>query len=235
MKVRDIIYRSLRMIGVLASGETPSADMVQDALKSMNAMIDSWKNIGLLLFKNKIYSLSLVNNQQTYTIGTGGDFDVERPLVIHTANYVVNDIEYPIEVITESEWADIPTKNLASELPQKLYYNPKFPLGEINIWPKPTTPGVIKLYVPDPLERFASVNADVEVPPGYEQLLTYGTADEIAPEYGKEITPRQMAKLNGFKADIMRVNTPAVYAECDQTGAGCPPGSYDIYSGRYHR
>ena len=38
----DIINGSLRLLGVLAEGETPSADTSQDALRAMNQMIDSW-------------------------------------------------------------------------------------------------------------------------------------------------------------------------------------------------
>ena len=36
------IERSLRLLGVLAEGETPSAATSQDALMALNQMIDSW-------------------------------------------------------------------------------------------------------------------------------------------------------------------------------------------------
>ena len=38
----DIINGSLRLLGVLAEGETPSAEISQDSLTAMNQMIDSW-------------------------------------------------------------------------------------------------------------------------------------------------------------------------------------------------
>ena len=36
------INRALRLLGVLAEGETPSADMSNDALTALDQMIDSW-------------------------------------------------------------------------------------------------------------------------------------------------------------------------------------------------
>ena len=37
------IERALRLLGVLAEGETPSAATSQDALMALNQMIDSWR------------------------------------------------------------------------------------------------------------------------------------------------------------------------------------------------
>lgn len=39
---QDIIYKSLRMLGVLASGEAPTAAEAQDSLYSLNSLIDSF-------------------------------------------------------------------------------------------------------------------------------------------------------------------------------------------------
>ena len=38
----DQINRALRLLGVLAEGETPSAAVSTDALTALNQMIDSW-------------------------------------------------------------------------------------------------------------------------------------------------------------------------------------------------
>ena len=38
----DLINGSLRLLGVLAEGETPSAETSQDALVAMNQMVQSW-------------------------------------------------------------------------------------------------------------------------------------------------------------------------------------------------
>lgn len=42
ISAQDIIYKSLRMLGVLASGEAPTAAEAQDSLYSLNSLIDSF-------------------------------------------------------------------------------------------------------------------------------------------------------------------------------------------------
>lgn len=230
MTVRDILNRSLRLIGVLASGETASASMIQDAFVSMNAMIDSWKNVGLMVFENQVLSLTLISGQQTYTIGTGGQLNVDRPNAINQATFILNNIEYIVDILTESEWSQIPDKNTTSDIPTKLYFNPSFPLGQISFWPKPSSALSIKLYSPKPVNKFASVESTVDLPPGYEDLIVYGSADRIANEYGKELTPKHDAILNQTKAEIMRKNTTEEFMTCDVI-TSAQNGYGDIYSG----
>ena len=233
MTARELVTRALRKIGVLASGETAEASMAIDALSDMNTLIDSFKNNGLMIYENNIRSLTLVSGQQTYTIGASGDFDAVRPVSISQASYVSNNIEYPIEIITKDEWAQITDKQTSSDIPTKLYYNPAYPLGELNFWPKPSGASSIKIYDPKPVERFASLNTTVSLPPGYENLLVLGTADYIGPDYGRELTPRQMQILIETKADIMRKNTVPVFIACDDTGAGERGRTFDIMIGGY--
>ena len=46
----DQINRALRLLGVLAEGETASADTSQDALIALNQMIDSWNTERLMIY-----------------------------------------------------------------------------------------------------------------------------------------------------------------------------------------
>ncbi|MEY2916064.1 MAG: hypothetical protein RL454_993, partial [Actinomycetota bacterium] len=44
----DQINGALRLLGVLAEGETPSSATSQDALNAMNQMLDSWNTERLM-------------------------------------------------------------------------------------------------------------------------------------------------------------------------------------------
>ena len=46
----DQINRALRLLGVLAEGETPSAAVSQDCLMALNQMIESWNTERLSVF-----------------------------------------------------------------------------------------------------------------------------------------------------------------------------------------
>jgi len=62
----DIINGSLRRLGVLAEGETPSAATSQDALTALNQMIDSWNTERLAVFSTQdlSYGIKIINQQQ---------------------------------------------------------------------------------------------------------------------------------------------------------------------------
>lgn len=232
MTVRDIISRSLRLLGVLASGETAEASQTQDALTTMNAMVSAWKNDGLLIYKNQIQTVSLIASQQSYTIGTLGDFAIDRPDYIVEAKYSLNNIEYPIEILNLKQWADIPNKLVSGSIPTKLYYNPEYPLGVLYFWPLPNGASSVVLYYGNSIDSFTSINTTVSLPPGYEDLLVYGTAERIAPEYGKDLSASSYKILKETISGIKRRNTKPHYAIPDQTGAG-RMGTFDFDTGGY--
>lgn len=233
MKVRDLIHEAFRKIGVIAVQEVASAAMASSALTAMNSYIDFLKTDGFLVFENAIIPVNLIPGQQTYSIGLTGEFNVARPNAINFAKLVIGDTEYDVEIIDQAQWAQIDSKALASNIPCKIYYNESYPLGQINIWPVPSSAYELRLYVPKPVDRFTSLDTVISLPPGYERLLTLGTASEIAPTYGAELTPKQESDLIKTKAGITRMNTKPQLMTCDPTGASASCGRFDINTGRY--
>ena len=49
----DQINRALRLIGMLAEGETPSSETSNDCLVALNQMIDSWNTERLSVFSTQ--------------------------------------------------------------------------------------------------------------------------------------------------------------------------------------
>jgi len=70
----DIINGSLRLLGVLAEGEVPSAETSQDALRAMNQMIDSWNTERLSVFSTQDQIFMWPAGQLSRTMGPSGDF-----------------------------------------------------------------------------------------------------------------------------------------------------------------
>ena len=60
----DQINRALRLLGVLAEGETPSASESQDALMALNQMIDSWNTERLSVFSTIDQKVLFVDQPQ---------------------------------------------------------------------------------------------------------------------------------------------------------------------------
>jgi hypothetical protein len=68
----DIITSSLKDIGALAAGETPSPEAAQDAFLMMQRMIDQWSNEQMMVFYKTEIIYTLTPGQTQYTIGPGG-------------------------------------------------------------------------------------------------------------------------------------------------------------------
>jgi hypothetical protein len=66
---QDIIYKSLRLLGVLASGEAPTAAEAQDSLYSLNSMIDSFSANPQFYYYSQDEKFTLTSAQRVYAMG----------------------------------------------------------------------------------------------------------------------------------------------------------------------
>jgi len=231
MTVRDIIAGSLRLIGVLASGETASASDEADSLSALNQMLESWSTSGLLVYQSSRESFALIPSQQTYTMGDGGNFDTERPVKIIRATTEQNDYEFDLEIVdTVEKWACITPKDQQSTLAQKIFPNGSSPLLSLSLWPIPTQANNLILYTLKPLAAFASVNDDVELPPGFARAIRYNLAMELAPEFGREPSGLVMKAARDSKTEIVRQNFKPTYLKSDAAGL-TNRAPYNIWKG----
>ena len=83
----DQITRALRLLGVLAEGETPSAAMSQDALTALNQMIDSWNTERLSVFNTIDQMFTWPAGEIQRHLGPTGDFVGLRPVLLDDATY----------------------------------------------------------------------------------------------------------------------------------------------------
>ena len=65
----DIISRSLKDIGALEAGESPSPDAVQDAFEMLNDLVDQWSNEDMMVYNTTEIIFPLIPGQVQYTIG----------------------------------------------------------------------------------------------------------------------------------------------------------------------
>jgi hypothetical protein len=216
---REIIKGSLRLIGVIASGDTPTASEETDALDVFNQMLESWSTEGLIIFSKVREEFTLTPLTGAYTIGVTGDFNTSRPLKIESAKIedqgVTPTAEYPVRILNLQEWADISIKDLQSALPTQLYTDDAYPLATINLWPTPTVANKLVLYSWKPLTTFATANDVISLPPGYLKALRYNLALELAPEYGRQPDTAVVAGALEGKENIKRMNIKPRYLKMD--------------------
>lgn len=206
MTGRDLVSASLRLIGVLAPGETLPAAEAADALATVNRMIDSWSNESLLIHAKVREVFSLVGGTQSYTIGTGGTFNTDRPLRVDAASIKVGSTEYPLNQLGIAEWAAISDKTSTSDIPTDMYLSGSYPLETISLYPTPSAANSIVLYSWKPLDQISTLDTDVSLPPGYEEALIYNAAIRLSPEYGRTVTAEVAMLAAEAKASIKRMN-----------------------------
>ena len=215
---RDLISSSLRLIGVLASGEVPSNSESSDALVSLNEMLDSWSTERLFINAITREPFPLTVSKRTYTMGPGGDFDTVRPIRITGAvlRYIRNEnTDIPVRILNSRQWSKIVDKDTDSSIPTYMYPEGTFPLETLNFWPIPESVNDIIIYSIKSLAQFDDLDAELSFPPGYSRALRYNLALELADEYGRPIPPRVMETARDSIAKIKRVNMKPHYIDAN--------------------
>ena len=235
--VLNIINRAMRLIGVAQTGESSSADEVRDALNVLNMMVGQWNNNRLLMFgyTNEVFDLTV--SQGVYTIGNSAtaDFYTERPTKIERAFCRYNSTtpttayDYQLEIVPNTKYQEIFVKQIATTYPLYLFYNNKFPLGEITLYPYPVQACQLGISSWAQISKFTNYAQDIDLPDGYESALAYNLAVEMAPEYGRTLDPIIFEKAAETKADLMRTNQQLSYLKAESILT--PHRSYNIYTG----
>jgi hypothetical protein len=207
----DQIIGALRLLGVLAEGETPSAATAQDALTAMNQMIDSWSTERLAVFSTQDQVFSWPPNTIQRTLGPTGNFVGNRPILIDDATYfrdAASGISYGIKLINQQQYNGIAVKTVTSTYPQVMWVNMEHPNITMTIYPVPTKVLEFHIVSVTPLTAPANLTTVLAFPPGYLRAFRYCLACELAPEFGLEPSPTVMRIAMASKRNLKRINNP---------------------------
>ena len=205
----DIINGSLRLIGQLAEGETPSAAASQDALTAMNQMIDSWSLERLMIFTTQEQIYTWPASQLTQSLGPTGDFIGNRPFQMDDSSYFIdpsNGISYGFKLINQQQYDGIAVKTVTSTYPQVMWINTAFPNIELHLYPVPTKSLEFHFISVEELAQAATLTTTLSFPPGYQRAFRFGLACEIAAEFGVAAPPSVSRIASLAKRNIKRIN-----------------------------
>jgi hypothetical protein len=217
----DLIASSLRLVNVMASGETVPIGMANESLAVLNDMIDSWNTDRLAIYTTRIDDFPFVLGKQSYTLGTGGDFNIPRPAQIEAMSSILiynpdNPVELPITMYTVSDWQNqVPVKKVTGNFPLICYDDGGFPLRTLNFWPIPTIqPNNFRLYSWQALPA-QSLAVAVNLPPGYKEAFRYNLAVRLGAEFAAPI-PASVAQIAVESlARLKTINAPDLKLRSD--------------------
>jgi len=207
----DQINGALRVLGILAEGETPSAATSQDALTALNQMIDSWNTERLSVFNTQDQTYLWTPGLKTQTLGPSGDFVGNRPIMIDDSTYFrdpANGISFGIKLINQQQYDGIAVKTVTSTYPQVMWINMEYPNITMTIYPVPTKVLEWHFISVDELMSVPSLSTNILMPPGYLRAFKYNLACEIANEFGIEPPPNVARIAMTSKRNLKRINNP---------------------------
>jgi hypothetical protein len=237
---QDVINGALRRLGVLAEGEIPTFDMSNDGLIALNDLVDQWAAEKLMIYSIVNTTGSLTPSKQTYTVGTGGDINIARPVYIEHVNYINTSFsptqEYPrMSPLTDDAWSKIPVKSLTAPFPTCWWYQPLFPLANLSFWPIPTSTTLqYSVYASTAVTQFAALTTAFSLPPGYLRMMRSNLALELAPDFGVTPSPALINAAQDSMSTVRRANTKMMDMSVDSASLiqGSNRAAYfSIYSG----
>lgn len=192
----QIIEASLRKIGGLAIGQTPSAEAYTNGQIALNSLIAALQTLGMSVWKRKVQAITPVLDTQDNEIGIGKTTNVVFPLRIEHA-YMLNTSDgFRINMTSVGRQQFDQLNSDTSGLPNQYSYQPKINFGVLSVWPAPDATTVsgytINIYYRAPFEGFTTTTETADFPQEWQNPLIYGLAISLAPEYGLPINDRKL-------------------------------------------
>ena len=207
----DQISGALKLLGVLAENETPSAATSQDGLTSLNQMIDSWNTERLSVYSTQDQVFSWSPNFATRTLGPTGNFVGNRPILVDDSTYFLDPssgISFGIKLINQQQYDGIAVKTVTSTYPQVMFVNMTYPDITMTVYPVPTKVLEWHFVSVEELTQAALLSTTLAFPPGYMRAFKYNLACEIAPEFGIEPSAQVSRIAMASKRNLKRINNP---------------------------
>lgn len=192
----DIVKGALRALGAIASGETPTAGEITDGLEALNQLCKQWMGgpnpivPGLKMWLRETASLTLTAKATFALQSSGGDCDIDPPVGIIAINRKnTSDGE---TLLTKMTWAEYLALGNKAETgtPTRYYYELQLDAGYLYLdyIPSDTTDTLEIAY--HRLVKDFDAQTDVpDYPQYWYRALKFNLAVELAPEFGKPITP----------------------------------------------
>lgn len=225
----------MRLLGVLAEGETPSAETANDALFALRQMIDSWDTERLSVFSTQDQVFSWPSGERTRTLGPTGDFVGLRPVLLDDSTYFRDpqtNVSYGIKFINQQQYNGIAVKTVTSTYPQVIFTNMTYPDIEMVIYPVPLRLLEWHFISVEKLTQPALLSTEMSFPPGYLRAFRYNLACELAPEFGVEPSPTVSRIAMYSKRNLKRINNPDDIMALPYSIVGTRQ-RYNVYAGNY--
>lgn len=237
--VRNLLEDVLIELGVIGPGDPTDPEIFDIAFRRLLMMYNTFAAMRLVLNTVARTVYTLIPNQQVYTIGSGGEFDGDRPIWIAGSEVIPVDaggdvLSLVLTPYTRAEWFAEPLKTLSDQWPRRFLYEQTYPLGTLTFWPVPTTAAQVALATAVPLTTPTSLDTTLVFLPGYQEAWLYNLAKRLWRAFPKKRTVDYTSLLKDAKDSLSLVyrlnDEPSKPARSDPALCSGSAGGYDIRS-----
>lgn len=182
----QVINGALRVIGVLAEGETPSTAQVSNAAEALNLLILQWETRGLPLWAISKQVVTLVAGQNKYDFGISNNiknFEVTN-MLMH--NLVANS-DITMQTMSRSDYLRLGNKD-ANGTPVQYYHELQKDYASVYVYPTPdltvSQNYEIHIWYQKPFQTMDASTDIPDFPNEFLNALKWNLAVALAPEYG---------------------------------------------------
>jgi hypothetical protein len=185
----SVITNALIEAEWLAQGENPEPQDANFVLGKINDLLDVWSADERYVFAQLFSLFTLVPGLSPHTIGPGqgATFQLpQRPVRIDGCTIVIansdgTSTDVPVNTTRDADWWNfVRIKNLQSQIPTDLYYEPDVPNGSLFFWPVPDFNYQARIESWQSVQQFATINDQLVLPPAYRKAITLTVAEELA-------------------------------------------------------
>ena len=239
----DVVLASLKLAGVIGTGQSASAEDTNDVWALLQWMLQEWERKRWLVYCLNTFNI-ISTGAQTYTLGPGGAIDtgagtvrpdkIESAFVRQLQLATPNQPDWPLKIWQAKEdYNRVALKNLTS-FPADIFYDPQWPLGVLYPWPLPQA-NVYGLYVTIKAQlptRFASLATTFTLPYEYYNGIVFNLAMRCRVKYSIPTFPGDF--LPGLAKDSLNTIRGANTAIAALVTPDLSTGrQYNIFSDRF--
>jgi hypothetical protein len=221
-----MITLALKQAGILGVGQTALAEDINDCFQLLSQMLAQWQVRRWMV--PALMDISNVGNNALHnSVGPGGYFNTA---VTTGGNSRPNDIKggYIIQLNTGSNAVSLPLRKIFSfeeyilisvkglnSLPDHFFYDNRWPLGDVYIWPVPNSSYEIHLLVETPLDfplpvgggPGTGLDTPFTLPAEYQEAVFYNLSIRISAMYQFPANPDTMKLAKVALNTIVVANT----------------------------
>lgn len=194
---RDLCRKILEASGKVGLRQSIEGSQLEDTLEYLNMELTILNNQDSFKPYDSVFEVTIPSGKDEYTIGSGGDIDLPRPISISWMKVLRSTTYEPMTQTTQKDFSKSSTTTLTGTTPYHFYYESTFPLGVIGFGYTLSESFTYKLGISHEIQQFG-LNDEVNLPEGYYPLLLWGTVARIP-----RIPPSMKAEAKANYAEIL--------------------------------